>query len=466
MILTLGIILAACTSSPALTPAPARVTPTPEASPFGATWLSPPPVSLNSSLGPIQPPLSPTGLAQIPTPPAPGRTGTNRVVWAISSLARIAYRWQGDLYTAYLDGSDTIRLTEHGTAAWRFSWSPNGRTLLYGVVLPGGDPNIPVQILMADSRGSNGVWFLDGQRVPVTWSWSPDGRRLVFNANGSWLVNMDGSGLRRLELPPTGDNRRVPGVGPWLDNERVFYASHCGTSCSRVGLVNVDTGESTLLGEMGPFDFDTSPDTKTMVYAGGPGSRVYLLDLENARRQVVYVAFFGQVYDVLWLDQEHIAFSEHDSTSVEPPGSYHGYVLDLATGSRVELEGLYLVGKSSFSPDRRFFLYAPQKSPSAVNPRIYVDLPEEDRGLRLVEIGTGRRQTISKPGAQLNFSNWGWSSDGQKIFFTKRLLGQTDNSIVSLWSAEPDGSSRRLLAPNHLTPPLAREESGRPEAPR
>ncbi|MDP2935381.1 MAG: hypothetical protein Q8O86_02705 [Dehalococcoidia bacterium] len=271
---------------------------------------------------------------------------------------------------------------------------------------------------------------------------------------------MDGSGLRRLELPPTGDNRRVPGVGGWQDNGRVFYASGCGTSCSLVGLLSVETGESTMPVEMGSFD--VSLDAKHIVHAEwGPGKRIYLLDIQSGEHREPYMAESGYILEVFWLDQNHIAFSQHDVEGQEPPGSYHGYVLDVSTGERVELEGLYLVGKSSFSPDRRFFLYAPQKSPSAVNPRIYVDLAEEDRGLRLVEIGTGRRQIISKPGSQLNFSNWGWSSDGQKIFFTERLLGQPDNSIVSLWSAEPDGSSRRLLAPNHLTPPLAS-----PEAPR
>lgn len=235
------------------------------------------------------PPLTNTALTATPTPaiPAPGRSGANRAVWATSSMGRIAYIWQGDLYTANLDGSDTLRLTEHGAAAWRFSWSPDGRVLLYGVISAGGDPNSPVQALVADWRGLGGTPFLGGQLIPITWSWSPDVKRLVFNAAGSWVVKLDGSGLRRLETPPGAFPSRVPGVGGWLDDERVFYSSGCGTGCGRVGILNVDTGESTPLGDIGPSD--VSPDARNVVYAeAGPGNRIYLLDVESRERREIY----------------------------------------------------------------------------------------------------------------------------------------------------------------------------------
>lgn len=169
---------------------------------------------------------------------------------------------------------------------------------------------------------------------------------------------------------------------------------------------------------------------------------------------------------MFWLDQKHITFSQHDSEGLGSPGSYHGHVLDLATGRAAELEGLYAIGRSSFSPDRRHFLYAPRKVPSAANPRIYVDPAEQERGLQVVDTATGQRQTIFRPDPQLNLESWGWSPDGSRVVFTQRLIDPANAGTVSLWAAATDGSNRRLLAPNQLTPlPAPRAEPTGPQKP-
>jgi Tol biopolymer transport system component len=142
---------------------------------------------------------------------------------------RIAYRSEphGDeeIWLMNADGSHQQRLTR-GLAP---AWSPDGSKIAYAS--PGEIPCPPgrglrctgVSIMNADGSGQHRVPNTDGGEYP---SWSPDGKRIVFNSNltGDHLmsiVNVDGSGV--VDLSKVGEGWQVD----WSpDGRSILFTSH------------------------------------------------------------------------------------------------------------------------------------------------------------------------------------------------------------------------------------------------
>lgn len=125
------------------------------------------------------------------------------------------------IYVVNLDGGGLRRLARHGTAP---AWSPDGRTIAYRstcglrLVTPDGRDMTPA----AMKTGCAGI------RPPGFPAWSPDGKRLAFAmtsrpARGLYVVNVDGTGLRRVSSDP-GVGVFGEGRPAWTPTPRVVHS--------------------------------------------------------------------------------------------------------------------------------------------------------------------------------------------------------------------------------------------------
>ena len=101
--------------------------------------------------------------------------------WAVSS-DRIAFSWNVsgnfELYTANLDGSGLVRLTDTPESELRPAWSPDGTQLLYDVDVP--DLTIERDLFIINADGSGARQLASGGKYNYHGAWSPDGRSIAF----------------------------------------------------------------------------------------------------------------------------------------------------------------------------------------------------------------------------------------------------------------------------------------------
>jgi Tol biopolymer transport system component len=105
-----------------------------------------------------------------------------------------------DVYVMNADGSRQRNLThtpEAGEGA--ATWSPDGQHIAFTRTGPPGQ--LRIVVMNADGSGKRAVTptsIYTGDRG-ITGAWSPDGRRIAFwDHDAIYVVNVDGSGLRRL----------------------------------------------------------------------------------------------------------------------------------------------------------------------------------------------------------------------------------------------------------------------------
>jgi TolB protein len=166
--------------------------------------------------------------------------GCGRPVWCdYSRLAwspdgsKIAFTRQRSLYTVNVETHALRRITN--CSPW-FSfpdrkkscvdrspaWSPDGRRIIFARAFGcggGGCPSTPF-IVNADGSGLRRLTLLQGGISPL---WSPNGRKIVFDTyRGIYAVDPDGSHLKLLAAAPGVNQWQV--VSSWsLDGRRILY---------------------------------------------------------------------------------------------------------------------------------------------------------------------------------------------------------------------------------------------------
>jgi Tol biopolymer transport system component len=248
--------------------------------------------------------LVPAGAPRDTTGPS-GRIVYAHRFWPRDS--RLEDNWE--LFVKTFGGGPPARLTRAPRCDEVFpSWSPEGKWVAFAC---GWGPSTGIYVIGADGRGRWPAIRLPNRRIEGT-SWSRDGRRIAFGAQGVWVVNATGGGLRRLtrgdDFSPTWsrDGRsiayehagdvfvmRADGTGrrrlakradspAWSpDGRRIVFLRR-----PDIWIVNSDgSGQRRLrcCRRTGVADVEWSPDSRYLAYDGGSGinAGVHVMPVEG-----------------------------------------------------------------------------------------------------------------------------------------------------------------------------------------
>ncbi|MEW5883821.1 MAG: hypothetical protein AB1725_06325 [Armatimonadota bacterium] len=130
--------------------------------------------------------------------------------------SKIAFVKNHDIYTMNSDGSGVTNVLDDTVEQGGPAFSPDGSLIAFhSARARTGD----LHIFVMNSDGSNVRQLTFGTTFDRDPAFTPDGQRIVFSSpreEGTeqlWIVNVDGSGLRRL-TPPGPPSRSNPDVGP------------------------------------------------------------------------------------------------------------------------------------------------------------------------------------------------------------------------------------------------------------
>ena len=309
-------------------------------------------------------------------------------------------------------------------------------------------------IYVADANGRNPVLIANGapEGGPVACGsyegeggiWSPDGLHLAFR--GSVARGGSCHGTVNIADPAGGIVASFPGEGwqiSWSpDSSRVAAWVHAGRTIGIYGLDGVRQALLTLPdGLMAPGDFDPvwSRDGASLLV---PFRVEIPLDGSAPRRLPGdHPPLHLPVYSA---DGDHVAYVD----GIGP------LVVAAADGSQARV----LVPDGVANP-----VWSPTGDRIAFDVRrmgVTYSLPSTE--VRMVDVASGTVTSVARLGGTDELSVIGFSSDGDRILFSR-----TDGGVSSLWSVRTDGSGPHLLVKGAdwgewqpFGPTAARAESG------
>ena len=206
----------------------------------------------------------------------PSRLDVQAPAWSRDGRTIVFVSWRdgnGEVYAMDADSSEPRNLTQHPAKDVRPAWSPDGRRIAF---VSQRDGNSEIYVMNADGSGKRN---LTRNRANDDYpTWSPDGRRIAFlrarcaattgrlgvlrfYSYHLYVVNADGSGLRRLTLnAPTVEavswNQLV-----WSPDGRTIYFGRY--------LVRTDGSGARRLPYI-PLTAVWSPDGRRIAFASKP----------------------------------------------------------------------------------------------------------------------------------------------------------------------------------------------------
>ena len=150
------------------------------------------------------------------------------------------------------NGGNKQNMTNNSDSNSSPTWSPDGTKIAFS---RSESSREAIDLVNADGSGQRRLTSVssdareNGYRLSLdSPAWSPDGKKIAFvrgndcNASAIWLMNADGTGVKRLT------QRRIDSAPTWSpDSQRIAFVSHtlgegCGTHNARIWLVRVTTG--------------------------------------------------------------------------------------------------------------------------------------------------------------------------------------------------------------------------------
>jgi len=263
------------------------------------------------------------------------------------------------VYVLDPDGGSPTNVTPDNAEYSSPTWSPDGRWLAAVRLDPG--LRVSVVILRPDGSGLRELLLIgaDARRTVQQISWSPDGTRIGMvyvdpagRRADEWVqrlyvMNADGTNLR----PLTDESLRVTSFSWSPDGSRLVFSAGArgdGRAPSRIFVVEATGGSPTLLAGVTGSDPAWSPDGTKMAFAGhAPGteeSDIFSMNADGTQPVRLTTDPHAEFWPVWSPDGTQILFQRQE------PGSGHGpscsLVLMDASGreERVLLEGADLDG--------------------------------------------------------------------------------------------------------------------------
>jgi Tol biopolymer transport system component len=356
-----------------------------------------------------------------------------------------------DIFRARMDGTQLEQLTDSPSYDDQAALAPDNRALAF--VSSRGDGSTDIYIMDLESRQVRNLTNAPGGDFRP--SWSPDGQTIAFSSDrgtgfphqdypgpaGKWehvqaasvyLIQIDGSGLRKL----TTDPEMMAGSPKWSSDgsEVVFYempvrntfAAHYGGAGSSIVSVDVTTGRRT-------------------VHASGPGQNVSPQFIAPDR--IAYLARSGRATAALaFTSGEAGAPADVANPAWSPDGQqvvYHaGQMATMHHYSRTP-------GETAMGIDPRFELvYAsgfPAVSPDGGTVAVSERTPSGDR-MALVMWDADGASPQRVYADDVTVMGLEWSPDGQRLAFgAGGFFGRRTSQPAQIMTIGPDGSDPKAV---------------------
>lgn len=214
------------------------------------------------------------------TPP-----GTNgRIVYMRKDAAG---HWQVWVADARLKNARKLTASR-ADSGWAV-WSPDGKTLVFDSNRSDPDPNdadVINDVFSVRPDGTDVTMLTDSKGLSGEPAWSPDGALIAMEADrgdpvhgeGIYVMNADGTNLRRVTVPPAGSGDGKPRFSP--SGKQLAFTRFRGKDLAEKAAVFTVSLDGTHLRRLTTYaihadDLDWSPAGKGIVFDGYPNPGAY-----------------------------------------------------------------------------------------------------------------------------------------------------------------------------------------------